>query len=99
MALFVVFQVCTEMSLSGNYYLLPGDSHHNIRAIQAYNNHSFGLDKSLLFQHTMTIKLLHDLPVALPSSVMGIPREMGTLWHSLSATAMLSETGVRLYQP
>lgn len=61
MALSVVFQVCSEMYLSGNYYLLPGDSHRKIRAIQVYNNHSFGLDKGILFQHTKIIKLLHDL--------------------------------------
>lgn len=70
MTLFVVFQVCSEMSLSGNYYLLPGDSHHKNRAIQAYNSHSFSLDISILFQHTIIIKLLHNPFVALTSSVI-----------------------------
>lgn len=96
MALFVVFQVCSEMSLSGNYYLLPGDSHHKIRAIQAYNNHSFGLDKSLLFQHPVIIKLFHDLSVALAALVI---QRNGRVLAFPSGAPMLPERGVVSYRP
>lgn len=94
MALFLVFQVCSEMSLSGNYYLLPGDSHHKIRAIQAYNNHSFSLDKVYSDNKIITRSLpgshiFRDL----------ILREMGSLQHSPSGAHWLSGVGVVSYQP